>query len=105
MQKQNLTPATFRFEHGDISTWSAADIEGYEHLVEGADPAIATAVETGTFVIGRHAEGNTVVVDVATADELAQRTAGIVHALIGGTPGSGKSSAAALFKAMERVAS
>lgn len=101
------TPDSFRAAHGDVTTWSAAEIEGYEHSVEAASPAFAEAIATKRFVLGRHVEGGQVVVDLATAEDLAQRReAGTLHVLIGGTTGSGKTGQAALLKAqMERFAS
>ncbi|MCD9145999.1 hypothetical protein [Streptomyces albireticuli] len=55
----------FRATHGDCTTWGPADYESYEHLVEAADPGIARAVREDLVVVGRHAEGGRVVVDLA----------------------------------------
>jgi hypothetical protein len=100
------TPDSFRTAHGDVTTWSAAEIEGYEHTVEAAFPAFAEAFATNRFVLGRHVEGGQVVVDLATAEDLAQRCeAGALHHFVGGTTGGGKTSQVALLKQMERFAS
>lgn len=101
-----LTPSSFRDEHGDVTTWSSAEIKLYEDTVAAASPAFAEAIATNRFVLGRHAEGRQVVVDLATAEDLAQRReAGALHVLIGGTTGSGKTGQAALLQAqMERFA-
>jgi hypothetical protein len=106
------TPDAFRAAHGDVTTWSAADFDGYEHTLEVASPAFADAIATGWFVLGRHAEGDKVVVDLATAEDLAQhRDAGTLHPLIGGTgliggsARSGKTDQAVLFAQMRCLAS
>jgi hypothetical protein len=101
------TPDSFRAVHGDVTTWSTAEIEGYQHTVEAASPAFAEAIATNRFILGRHAEGGQVVVDLATAEDLAQHIkSGMLHPLIGGTSRSGKTSAAALHQAqLERLAS
>ncbi|WP_331736940.1 hypothetical protein OG426_55700 (plasmid) [Streptomyces canus] len=101
------TPDSFRAAHGDVTTWSTAEIESYEHTVEAASPAFAEAVATNRFVLGRHFEGGRVVVDLATAEDLAQRReAGALHHFVGGTRGSGKTSQAALLQAqLERLVS
>ncbi|KIF72755.1 hypothetical protein QR77_41475 [Streptomyces sp. 150FB] len=64
------TLTEFHVEHGECSTRPSADIETYEHLVEGAHPAIAHAFHTDLVVVGRHAEADQVVVDLRTAEEL-----------------------------------
>lgn len=100
------TPDAFRAAHGDVTTWSAADFDGYEHTLEAASPAFAEAIATGRFVLGRHAEGDQVVVDLATAEDLAQhRDTGTLHPLIGGTARSGKTDQAVLFAQMRCLAS
>ncbi|MFE3865982.1 hypothetical protein ACFXPT_37030 [Streptomyces goshikiensis] len=71
----DFTPGGLGAQPGDITTWSAADFDGYEHVLEAANPAFARAAATGTFVIGLHAEGSEVVVDLGTADDLARRIA------------------------------
>ncbi len=99
------TPDSFRAAHGDITTWSAADFEGYEHTVEAASPAFAEAIATGRFVIGRHAEDGQVVDDLATVEDLAQhREASTLRPFIVGTPNRGKTSVAALRAQMHRLA-
>jgi hypothetical protein len=63
-----MTPSQFRSAHPDITTWSVADIESYEHLMEGADLGIARAAASGMQIVGRHAApGTQVVVDCAAA--------------------------------------
>ncbi|MGP3990853.1 hypothetical protein [Streptomyces sp. 3N207] len=59
-----MTPAQFRSTHGPCATWSTADIEGYEHLVEAVSPELAEAGRTGQLVIGRRATNDRVVVDL-----------------------------------------
>ncbi|MBT2406268.1 MULTISPECIES: hypothetical protein [unclassified Streptomyces] len=71
----DFTPGGLGAQPGDIATWSSADIEGYEHMVEAANPAFARAAATGTFVVGVHAEGSELIVDLDTADALARRIA------------------------------
>ncbi|WP_392900795.1 hypothetical protein [Streptomyces sp. LN699] len=71
----DFAPGGLGAQPGDITTWSAADFDGYEHVLEAANPAFAQAAATGTFVIGLHAEGTEVVVDLGTADALARRIA------------------------------
>ncbi|MFE3933272.1 hypothetical protein ACFXPJ_05590 [Streptomyces goshikiensis] len=56
----DFTPGGLGAQPGDITTWSAADFDGYEHVLEAANPAFARAAATGTFVIGLHAEGSEV---------------------------------------------
>ncbi|MGA4960257.1 hypothetical protein [Streptomyces lavendulocolor] len=75
-----ITAAQFRAKqirdsHGDIPAWQPADFDTFEVLADIAHPAYTAAAATGRFVLGRHAEGAQVVVDLATADELAQRAA------------------------------
>ncbi|MFH8558928.1 hypothetical protein ACH4FE_35800 [Streptomyces celluloflavus] len=65
-----MTPSQFRATHTDITTWSSADIESYEHLVEGTDPGIARAAASGMHIVGRHAVGAEVIVDYALRTEL-----------------------------------
>jgi hypothetical protein len=94
-----------RAKRDDVTTWSAADIEGFEYTLEAASPAYAEARSTGGFVLGRHAAGGEVVVDLGTTEDLAQRIkAGTLQPLIGGTLRSGKASAALLLAQMERLA-
>ncbi len=59
-----LSPAEFREQHGDCQTWTVADMECYEHLVECGDPTIARAVVEGLSVVGCHCEEGQVVVDL-----------------------------------------
>jgi DNA-directed RNA polymerase specialized sigma24 family protein len=71
----------FRAERGGSATWSSADIESFENILECADPVIARAVRTGVVVFGRHADGDEVVVDLCTVAELeAGRARTAVHA-------------------------
>ncbi|OIJ95400.1 hypothetical protein [Streptomyces colonosanans] len=100
------TPDAFRAAHGDATTWSPADFDGYEHTLEATNPAYTEAIATGRFVFGCHAEGDQVVVDLATAEDLAQhhQTADTLQLLFGGTTGSGKTSQAAVLAAMQRLA-
>lgn len=71
-----FTPGSLRAQPGDITTWTGIDLESYEHTLEAANPAYAEAAATGRLVIGRHAEdGQTVIADLATADEVAARIA------------------------------
>ncbi|MFM9812820.1 hypothetical protein ACKI16_30435 [Streptomyces scabiei] len=104
--KSSPSPDAFRAAHGDITTWSSADIESYEHALEAASPAYQEAVATGLFVLGRHAAGGEVVVELGTAEDLAQHIpAGPLQPLlIGGTSGSGKTSYAAVLQQMQRTA-
>lgn len=60
-----MTPDAFRSAHGDSTTWSAADFEGYEHMLEAASPVYAAAAASGRIIVGRHAEGSKVVTDLA----------------------------------------
>ncbi|MEV0604539.1 hypothetical protein AB0I82_35305 [Streptomyces sp. NPDC050315] len=60
-----MTPAQFRSEHGDCTTWSAATFNRYEQLLEAAHPDITSAARVGLVVVGRHAEGGRVAVDLA----------------------------------------
>jgi hypothetical protein len=100
------TPDDFRAAHGDVITWSTADFEGYEHALEAASPAFADAIATGRLILGRHAERDQVVVDLATAEDLAQhfKTGALQPLLIGGTSGSGETDQAALLQQMQRAA-
>ncbi|WP_370424320.1 hypothetical protein AB8O64_36830 (plasmid) [Streptomyces sp. QH1-20] len=66
-----MTPAQFRNQHGDSDTWSAADFESYEHLVEAADPDLTRATRDRLIIIGRHVHGGRVVVGLATVPLLA----------------------------------
>ncbi|MBH1937821.1 hypothetical protein I5Q34_26720 [Streptomyces sp. AV19] len=64
-EEGRMTPAQFRSRHGDCTAWTLADYESYEHLVEGTDPDIARAAREGRVIIGRRADGDRVVVDLA----------------------------------------
>ncbi len=75
------TPDAFRSAHGDITTWSAADFEGYEHTLEAASPVYAEAAASDRIIIGRHAEGSKVVTDLA------------LRPFMAGTTGTGKNPA------------
>ncbi|WP_432158767.1 hypothetical protein [Streptomyces sp. bgisy153] len=99
------TPEAFRAAHGDVTTWSSADIESYEHALEAASPAYAEAIASGRFVLGRNVAGGEVVVELGTAEDLAQHfKAGALQSLIGGTTRSGKTSYAAVLQQMGHVA-
>ncbi|MFJ9810690.1 hypothetical protein ACIRTB_20925 [Streptomyces sp. NPDC101158] len=92
-----MTAAEFRAANGDPTTWSPADFDTYETTAQLENPAFAEAATTGQFVLGLHDENGHVVVDLATADEMAtHHMAGTIRSLIGGTAGLGPSSAAAL---------
>ncbi|MGW3148859.1 hypothetical protein ACWDG1_30120 [Streptomyces sp. NPDC001177] len=98
------TPDAFRGGHGDVTTWSSADIESDEHTVEAASPAYQEAVATGRFVLGRRVTGGEVVVELGTAEDLAQHIqAGTLQPPIGGTTRYGKTSYAALLQQMQRT--
>lgn len=90
------TPDSYRSAHGDITTWSTADIEGYEHTVEAVTPAYAEAIASGRYVIGRHAQGDQVVVDFAAPEDMAHRRTSTGH---------GKNSHAAVLAQTQRLAS
>ncbi|MER5781292.1 hypothetical protein ABT104_06120 [Streptomyces mobaraensis] len=84
------TPDAFRAAHGDPTTWSAADFDGYEHTLKAASPVFADAIAAGRVVFGRHAEGDQVVADLVSAEDLAQhRDAGALRPLVVGTGRSG----------------
>ncbi|MBQ0867391.1 hypothetical protein [Streptomyces sp. RK75] len=85
-----MTPAQFRSAHGPCTTWSVADIEGYEHLVETASPELSETARTGQLVVGRRATGDRVVVDLTDP-------AGLI-----GTVRSGKTNAAAALRHIQR---
>ncbi|MEW2467899.1 hypothetical protein AB0919_23185 [Streptomyces sp. NPDC046994] len=100
-----LTPDAFRAAHGDSTTWSNTEIERYEDALEAASPAYQAAAASGRFVLGRHAAGGDVVVEVGTREDLTQHIeAGALAATIGGTSSSGKSSSAALLQQAQRIA-
>jgi hypothetical protein len=101
-----ITAAQFRAKqirnsHGDIPAWQPADFDTFEVLADIAHPAYTAAAATGRFILGRHAEGAQVVVDLATADELAQRAARRANppdpapAVPWGSPANGNGKAAA----------
>ncbi len=46
-----MTPDAFRSAHGDSTTWSAADFEGYEHMLEAASPVYAAAAASGRIIV------------------------------------------------------
>ena len=100
------TPDAFRAAHGDVTTWSSADIESYEDALEAASPAYAEAISSGRFVLGRNVAGGEVVVELGTAEDLAQhfKTSALQPLLIGGTSRSGKTNHAALLQQMQRTA-
>ncbi|MGW2826386.1 hypothetical protein ACWC24_36185 [Streptomyces sp. NPDC001443] len=99
------TPDAFRAAHGDVTTWSSADIESYEHALEAASPAYAEAISSGRFVLGRNVAGGEVVIELGTAEDLAQHfNAGPMQPLLGGTTRSGKTSYAAVLQQMQRTA-
>ncbi|MGW0653736.1 hypothetical protein ACWD4T_33980 [Streptomyces umbrinus] len=100
------TPDAFRSAHGDFTTWSPADFDNYEYALEAANPGFQEAVATGRFVLGRRrASGGEVVVELRTAEELAQHIPAGPHRLpfIGGTSRSGKTSYAAVLEQMQRI--
>ena len=96
-----MTTAQFRAQHGDPTTWSSADFDSYETAVSTTNPVFAQAAAAGEFVYGRHDENGRTVVDLMTADELAEqldahRAAAVHHLLLGGTTRSGKNPPAPL---------
>jgi hypothetical protein len=100
------TPDAFRDAYGDVTTWSSADIESYEHALEAASPAYAEAIASGRFVLGRNVAGGEVVIELGTAEDLAQhfKASPLQPLLIGGTTRSGKTSYAAVLQQMQRTA-
>ncbi|MCX4598342.1 hypothetical protein OG819_55385 [Streptomyces sp. NBC_01549] len=103
--QNDFTPGGLRAKRDDVTTWSTADIEGFEYTLEAASPAYQEAVATGRFVLGRHAAGGEVVVEIGTAEDLARHNkAGTLHALTGGTSRSGKTSYAAVLEQLQGTA-
>ncbi|MEU6979592.1 hypothetical protein [Streptomyces sp. NPDC046371] len=94
----STSAAQFRAQHGDPSTWSPADFDTYETEAELANPVFAEAAATDRYVLGRHDENGRVVVDLATAEELAEHrpTGPVPHLLLGGLSGAGKTPPAPL---------
>ncbi|MFE3413104.1 hypothetical protein ACFXMT_33725 [Streptomyces mirabilis] len=100
------TPDAFRVAHGDVIIWSSADIESYEHTLEAASPAYAEVIASGRFVLGRNVAGGEVVVELATAEDLAQHIQAdpLQPLLIGGTTRRDKTSYAAVLQQMQQTA-
>ncbi|MFD7980213.1 hypothetical protein [Streptomyces sp. NPDC059071] len=87
-----MTAAQFHADHGDTTRWPSALFDAYETAAELENPAFAEAAATGRFVFGLHAENGRVVVDIATAEEMAAHrpAAPVHHLLLGGTTSAGK---------------
>ncbi|CAM5524565.1 MULTISPECIES: hypothetical protein [Streptomyces] len=86
-----MTPDAFRSAHGDSTTWSAADFEGYEHMLEAASPVYAAAAASDRIIVGRHAEGSKVVADLA------------LRPFMAGTTGSGKNPAVSVALVLQQI--
>lgn len=85
-------PTALRTPDGDPVGWMPADFDAYEITVKTTNPAFDEAAATGRFVLGLHAEEDgQVVVDLATAEDLAaRRLTTTVRRLMTGTTRSGK---------------
>jgi hypothetical protein len=86
-----VTVTALHTPDGDPAGWTPADFDAYETAIKTTNPTFDEAAATGRFVLGLHAENGTVVVDLATAEDLAaHRPATTVHRLPASTTRTGK---------------